>query len=144
MGGGWGSEVGGGNLHHIPQLLQVDPSISPEDLLGYVTNGHTYPTEKYLLVGLHTCGDLAPTILRLFSQSQCIVGVVSVGCCYMKLTCQPCELSNVPTSSSCDCHMTTTCAVAGRGSPGKSYGSRWPGDPFQHATTIIVTMAMFF
>ena len=41
---------------------------------------------RFILVGLHTCGDLAPTILRAFTQSGCVVGVASVGCCYMKLT----------------------------------------------------------
>ena len=40
-----------------------------------------------VLIGLHTCGDLAPTMLRAFTKSKSIVGVVSVGCCYMKLTC---------------------------------------------------------
>ena len=45
--------------------------------------------EKYILVGLHTCGDLAPTMLRVYRQSEQIVGLVSVGCCYMKITCEP-------------------------------------------------------
>ena len=45
--------------------------------------------ERYILVGLHTCGDLAPTMLRMFCQSRQIVGLVSVGCCYMKITCAP-------------------------------------------------------
>ena len=56
---------------------------------------------KYGLVGLHTCGDLGPTILHLFHQvGHRIWGrhdlfsmlqdsgagaVVSVGCCYMRL-----------------------------------------------------------
>ena len=40
-----------------------------------------------LLVGLHTCGDLGPTMLRMFTTSPHIVGLISVGCCYMKLTC---------------------------------------------------------
>ena len=40
-----------------------------------------------LLVGLHTCGDLGPTMLRLFINCPRIIGLVSVGCCYMKLTC---------------------------------------------------------
>lgn len=43
--------------------------------------------QKFILVGLHTCGDLASTMLRMFSCSDQIVGLVSVGCCYMKLTC---------------------------------------------------------
>lgn len=43
--------------------------------------------EQVLLVGLHTCGDLAPTMLRMFADCHHIAGLVSVGCCYMKLTC---------------------------------------------------------
>ena len=43
-------------------------------------------SENFLLVGLHTCGDLAPTLLRVFSQCDNAVGIVSVGCCYMKLS----------------------------------------------------------
>ncbi len=44
------------------------------------------PGDAYILIGLHTCGDLAPTMLRVYSQSDQIVGLVSVGCCYMKVT----------------------------------------------------------
>ena len=43
--------------------------------------------EKFILVGLHTCGDLGPTMFRVFSQCDQMVGLASVGCCYMKLTC---------------------------------------------------------
>ena len=39
-----------------------------------------------ILVGLHTCGDLTPTMLRVFAENREVVGVISVGCCYMKLT----------------------------------------------------------
>ncbi|KAK3887915.1 hypothetical protein Pcinc_007998 [Petrolisthes cinctipes] len=38
------------------------------------------------LLGLHTCGDLGPTLLRLFSHTPNCHALVSVGCCYMKLT----------------------------------------------------------
>ncbi|KAK8380411.1 hypothetical protein O3P69_016767 [Scylla paramamosain] len=38
------------------------------------------------LLGLHTCGDLAPTLLRIFTSMPACQAVVSVGCCYMKLT----------------------------------------------------------
>ena len=44
------------------------------------------PCENFLIVGLHTCGDLAPTLLRVFTQCDNAVGIVSVGCCYMKLS----------------------------------------------------------
>jgi len=40
---------------------------------------------KYGLVGLHTCGDLGPTILHTFNKDTGAGVVVSVGCCYMKL-----------------------------------------------------------
>ena len=43
--------------------------------------------DKFILVGLHTCGDLGPTMFRVFSQCDQMVGLASVGCCYMKLTC---------------------------------------------------------
>ncbi|XP_065898432.1 methyltransferase-like protein 25B isoform X2 [Dysidea avara] len=39
-----------------------------------------------VLAGLHTCGDLSATMLRMFCSSPQIVGLVNVGCCYMKLT----------------------------------------------------------
>lgn len=38
------------------------------------------------LLGLHTCGDLAPTLLRIYANMSACRGVVSVGCCYMKLS----------------------------------------------------------
>ncbi|XP_047468711.1 methyltransferase-like protein 25B [Penaeus chinensis] len=37
------------------------------------------------LLGLHTCGNLAPTMLRIFTNMPTCHAVVSVGCCYMKL-----------------------------------------------------------
>ncbi|XP_028406922.1 protein RRNAD1-like isoform X2 [Dendronephthya gigantea] len=43
-------------------------------------------SENFIIVGLHTCGDLAPTLLRVFTQCQSAVGLISVGCCYMKLS----------------------------------------------------------
>ncbi|XP_029452957.1 methyltransferase-like protein 25 isoform X7 [Rhinatrema bivittatum] len=39
-----------------------------------------------VLVGLHTCGDLAPTTLRLFAAKPEIKAMCSVGCCYHLLS----------------------------------------------------------
>ncbi len=36
------------------------------------------------IVGLHTCGDLAPIAIRLFAESSKAKFIASVGCCYMK------------------------------------------------------------
>lgn len=42
--------------------------------------------QQYVLVGLHACGDLSATMLRLFTELNIFIGLVSVGCCYMKLS----------------------------------------------------------
>ncbi|XP_056434576.1 LOW QUALITY PROTEIN: methyltransferase-like protein 25 [Gadus chalcogrammus] len=39
-----------------------------------------------VLVGLHTCGDLAPSTLRMFAAKRELASVCSVGCCYHLLT----------------------------------------------------------
>jgi len=38
------------------------------------------------LIGLHTCGDLASTMLKVFKSTPAISAVVSVSCCYFKMT----------------------------------------------------------
>ncbi|XP_016299458.1 putative methyltransferase-like protein 25 [Sinocyclocheilus anshuiensis] len=42
--------------------------------------------EDAVLVGLHTCGDLAPSTLRMFRAKQEMRAVCSVGCCYHLLS----------------------------------------------------------
>ncbi|XP_072511589.1 probable methyltransferase-like protein 25 isoform X2 [Notamacropus eugenii] len=42
--------------------------------------------EDCIMVGLHTCGDLAPNTLRIFTSKSEIKGVCSVGCCYHLLS----------------------------------------------------------
>ncbi|KAG8439526.1 hypothetical protein GDO86_005649 [Hymenochirus boettgeri] len=42
--------------------------------------------EESVIVGLHTCGDLAPNTLRIFVTKPEIKAVCSVGCCYHLLT----------------------------------------------------------
>ncbi|XP_070803453.1 probable methyltransferase-like protein 25 [Pituophis catenifer annectens] len=42
--------------------------------------------EDCILVGLHTCGDLAPSTLKLFNAVPEIKAVCSVGCCYHLLS----------------------------------------------------------
>lgn len=38
------------------------------------------------LSGLHTCGDLAPTCLKVFTENERISAVCNIGCCYHKIT----------------------------------------------------------
>jgi len=45
-----------------------------------------YEKLEYGIVGLHTCGDLASMLLKLFASSKDALMLQSVGCCYMKIT----------------------------------------------------------
>ncbi|XP_056280302.1 methyltransferase-like protein 25 isoform X2 [Pseudoliparis swirei] len=42
--------------------------------------------EEAVMVGLHTCGDLAPSTLRMFVAKPELTAVCSVGCCYHLLS----------------------------------------------------------
>ncbi|XP_067437405.1 methyltransferase-like protein 25 [Thunnus thynnus] len=42
--------------------------------------------EDAVMVGLHTCGDLAPSTLRMFVAKSELAAVCSVGCCYHLLS----------------------------------------------------------
>ena len=54
----------------------------------------SHPLSSSSLVGLHTCGDLAPTMLRVFHHAGEAVGaIVSVGCCYMHVSECGCPLT---------------------------------------------------
>ncbi|XP_062597899.1 methyltransferase-like protein 25B [Saccostrea cucullata] len=46
----------------------------------------TQVRQQFLLTGLHACGNLTPTMLRVFTSCPDIVGLASVGCCYMKMS----------------------------------------------------------
>ena len=56
----------------------------------YITSGsdlsEIFPGESFSLVGLHTCGDLAASSLRLFVKSENCRFICNVGCCYNTLT----------------------------------------------------------
>ena len=89
----------GSESNKLLSWFQIQPDISLEELLCRlgVSDSPLSPSTtetgltSFILVGLHTCGYLGPTLLRLFSQSQRLAGVLSVGCCYMKLSCCPGE-----------------------------------------------------
>ena len=43
-------------------------------------------TEHFIMTGLHACGDLIPTMMRVFAKCKSARSLVSVACCYHKLT----------------------------------------------------------
>lgn len=80
------------SLQLPPSPVHVTCHIAPDmDLDGF----HSVLLDKfsmssqdqllYGIMGLHTCGDLGPVLLRMFSQDQDAVMLHSVGCCYMKI-----------------------------------------------------------
>lgn len=69
----------------LAQLLETKPSLSTSDNAQVVTEART-SLPRVLLVGLHTCGDLTPAMLRTFIKWPAVIGMVVVGCCYNLLT----------------------------------------------------------
>ena len=87
---------------HIPQMLVCDTcrevpgdqdtesELQDVDNSGKGVKNQDSPlgrnTDNFIMIGLHTCGDLGPSIIRIFASSPHARGLVSVGCCYMKTT----------------------------------------------------------
>ncbi|NXE29753.1 RRNAD protein, partial [Ardeotis kori] len=51
---------------------------------------------RVLVTGLHACGDLSPALLRHFARSPAVAALVSVPCCYMKLSTPPQPPGSLP------------------------------------------------
>ena len=72
----------------FPLTMTVDVS-SASELLPFVekhSNGYFQQSQPCMIIGLHTCGDLAVNILRLFCDIDAIKAVCVVGCCYNHCT----------------------------------------------------------
>ncbi|XP_032222309.2 probable methyltransferase-like protein 25 isoform X2 [Nematostella vectensis] len=69
---------------YTPITQYVDVSaFQSGDLFGLSTED-TDP--RLVLVGLHTCGDLAPTAIKLFIGDESVKALCLVGCCYHLLS----------------------------------------------------------
>ncbi|CAG9854557.1 unnamed protein product [Phyllotreta striolata] len=70
--------------HLYKQITKyVDENV---DFLSLVSNTFLAEPEGLGLIGLHTCGDLAPTCLKLFHKNESIRTICNVGCCYHLLS----------------------------------------------------------
>lgn len=79
------------NLERKAQNRAVGDSPMFSPLTSYVTaetelRALISELEAAVLVGLHTCGDLAPSSLRMFVAKTELAAVCSVGCCYHLLS----------------------------------------------------------
>ncbi|XP_035663078.1 methyltransferase-like protein 25 [Branchiostoma floridae] len=69
-----------------PTTAYINPDTDLADLVGVSNSDETLADLRLLLTGLHTCGDLSPTMLRLFVTCPQAAVLCSVGCCYNLLT----------------------------------------------------------
>ncbi|XP_022806355.1 methyltransferase-like protein 25 isoform X2 [Stylophora pistillata] len=56
------------------------------DELGSPSDVENMECDGMFIVGLHTCGDLAPTALRIFTSQSSVKLICIVGCCYHLVT----------------------------------------------------------
>ncbi|XP_022669743.1 protein RRNAD1-like [Varroa destructor] len=68
---------------HLERTIGV--TTAAEDVEFVTRTAWKDPTVQFGLIGLHTCGDLGPTMFRLFRESPQVKALVSVGCCYHKI-----------------------------------------------------------
>lgn len=67
-------------------LLTNCLSISMSVFIRPIVQVRICPLGGMCLSGLHACGDLSATLLRVFVRLDCAQVLSSVGCCYMKLS----------------------------------------------------------
>ncbi|KAI8075364.1 methyltransferase domain-containing protein [Gilbertella persicaria] len=78
-----------------PNLKHVTEKITPENISQVLAKWSPGSVDKrWLVTGLHTCGDLSPMIFNLFAESEQVSCVVNVGCCYNALTTEGFPMSN--------------------------------------------------
>lgn len=65
------------------QINTVDELLKQVQTLS---DGKFDPLKPFCITGLHTCGDLAANVLRLFLQSPTARAVCVVGCCYHQIS----------------------------------------------------------
>lgn len=85
-------ETGTNQTHLFKSVpYEINPNISSEqfreEILAFIKDNFSTPEKiSILLIGLHTCGDLAPTIIRFFTDIEEIIGIYNLGCCYNRLS----------------------------------------------------------
>ncbi|RZC33283.1 RRNAD1, partial [Asbolus verrucosus] len=87
---------------HINEKIQSN--ITVEEFLMIIKNAFNIDHDdfKFGIVGLHPCGDLGATLLKLYNKCSKARYINIVGCCYMKLSTASTELTQgFPLSQLC-------------------------------------------
>lgn len=66
-------------------ICYIEPFISSHDFMKLFQN---IEPNRLLLTGLHACGDLSATMIHTFANCEEVKVLVSISCCYMKLSTQ--------------------------------------------------------
>ncbi|GFT45465.1 protein RRNAD1 [Nephila pilipes] len=85
--------------HHVEEKMTVSSSdFCLEKVFNDAWQEDSYEEMKFAIMGLHTCGNLAETILKTFVKCDHSQVLLSIGCCYMKIEgnkdCEGYPLSN--------------------------------------------------
>lgn len=76
------------NIVEFSTPRHITVKLSPDtNNLKEIIDSHTVKTPAVGLIGLHTCGDLGPTLIRNFTIEPEIKFILAIGCCYMKMNC---------------------------------------------------------
>lgn len=92
------------NFHNISQPVHINKRITADldvNIFKYdVTKilGDNVENFKFGIVGLHPCGDLGATLLRLYTECPEATFLNMASCCYMKLTLSPSPKMGFPLS----------------------------------------------
>lgn len=82
---------------------RIEETLSSADFLCAVKTafGSNENNFQFGIVGLHPCGNLGSTLLRLYSESSEAQFINIVSCCYMKLSLDPTTHCGFPLSAFC-------------------------------------------
>ncbi|XP_072394827.1 methyltransferase-like protein 25B [Diabrotica undecimpunctata] len=84
---------------HVNKRITND--LKAQDFLTVVQNAFNNKNVKFGIVGLHPCGDLGATLLRLYTECSNLVFINIASCCYMKITLNPTNKACFPLSNFC-------------------------------------------
>lgn len=73
---------------YCPLTLELKTNTFDELLkqIQTLSDGKFDPLKPFCITGLHTCGDLAANVLRLFLQSPAARAICVIGCCYHQIS----------------------------------------------------------
>uniref|UniRef100_A0A8C2A7V1 Ribosomal RNA adenine dimethylase domain containing 1 n=1 Tax=Cyprinus carpio TaxID=7962 RepID=A0A8C2A7V1_CYPCA len=84
------------DINTSDSVAQINTGVFPSGMANEMLTCKTVPVTncgakkpaRFVLTGLHACGDLSSTLLRHFANCPHVHVITSVACCYMKISTQ--------------------------------------------------------